>query len=389
MNEIRLFAVGDISLRTANGKDPFEGILTDLQNCDILFGNLETTLTSRKSQAEKSVVITSAPSQLRHLKEAGFNVLNLANNHILDSGAPGLADTIDTLTHNGISYIGAGKNGLNREPLIINEMGLRVGFLGYDQNGFYDRKTGSFVNKITFKSAINDIKKLKSQCDIIIISLHWGIDYVYYPSPTQISLAHSLIDAGASIILGHHPHVLQGIEKYKSGLIAYSLGNFQFQYSISGPTSKLNTNYSLILSLRFNKSGLISYDLLPIIIDNNFLPRIPNSALGKEIINLVSEISRPIADGVISSKWWFDRIAQPYLEDSLKSWKRRITSFGIGHLFIFFKWLVNPFVLRCCRSLLHQMITGSYPARPYIETILDIEDNSIKTDSSEEIHAIR
>ena len=96
------------------------------------------------------------------------------------------------------------------------------------------------------------------------MSLHWGIEKAFYPSPKQVALAHKLIDSGATIILGHHPHVIQGIENYKSGLIAYSLGNFQFAFDPKECSNENNkrTNQSFILKVRINKQEIESYDIV-------------------------------------------------------------------------------------------------------------------------------
>lgn len=148
---------------------------------------------------------------------------------------------------------------------------------------------------------IKDIKLAKQHSDFVIISLHWGIENVFYPSPKQIDLAHKLIDSGATIILGHHPHVVQGIEKYKNGLIAYSLGNFQFDPSDSySPNSQ-----SFILTIELTKNGLEDYNITPVKIGSDFIP-VPAVEEQEEIRQFIFEISHHINDGTITWRWWFE-----------------------------------------------------------------------------------
>jgi hypothetical protein len=357
MPELRLLAVGDISLKTDENSNPFRGVMPVLQTGDILFGNLETVLTERTTKAQKSVSISSAPWKLKYLKEAGFDLLNLANNHILDCNSQGLKDTLEELRKQNIRSIGAGSGDYWRGSTVIDCNGISIGFWGYNQTGFSDPETGLFINGISSDAIVRDIQAMSARCDVVVVSLHWGTENVSYPSPSQIELAHSLIDAGADVILGHHPHVIQGIENYGGGLIAYSLGNFQFQYDVSGKTSDLGcrTDYSMILSLRFGKEGLISHDIIPVLIDSSYRPQLTADPIRNNILNLIDRISQPLSKEPYKWSWWFDRIANRYLGDSLKSWKVRIRRYGFRHLLKCCKWLISPFVLRCFISELKTM----------------------------------
>jgi len=116
-----------------------------------------------------------------------------------------------------------------RKPGIIEKNDVRLGFLGYCKKGEYTA-TDSTSGAALFDEEIikEDIRSIKNKVDFVVLSLHWGIELSEYPSPEQVEMAHRLVDAGAEVIIGHHPHVLQGIERYKRGLIFYSLGNFIF-----------------------------------------------------------------------------------------------------------------------------------------------------------------
>ncbi len=356
MSELKILAVGDISLQTT--ENPFGKLESVLSSKDILIGNLEAALSECRDETQKSVPISSKPWKAKFLKEAGFDILNLANNHIFDRGPIGLEDTLSALDREGLHAIGAGVFG-RKSSVVINREGPAVGFLGYDQYG-YD-ENGHYVNRINLDKITSDIFAIRLRCDLIIVSLHWGIENVHYPSPEQIKLAHSIIDAGASVILGHHPHVLQGIEKYKRGLIAYSLGNFQFDHSLSGAPQKTGcrTDQSMILSLQMGKKGLVSYEIIPVVINDNHEPQLAGQST--DIPAFVAQISKPISMNTIDRKWWFDEIARQYIGDSMKSWRLRIRRYGLIHLIKCCRWLVSPFVLRCFFSIIKQAFRKDNP----------------------------
>lgn len=234
MSYIKLFAVGDISLQVKNNKHPFRNVKDILREKDILFGNLETVLSKSGNFAEKAVLLFSNPQKVKYLKDVDFDVLNIANNHILDLGMAGFHRTLTSLRENKLDFIGA-NDSPELKYKIQEKNGVKIGFSGYANSGCALTGNYVWVNKIEEDSIIKDIYFLKAKCDFVIISLHWGIENVFYPSPEQINLAHKFIDAGATLVLGHHTHVIQGIEQYKHGLIAYSLGNFQFNPNISTP----------------------------------------------------------------------------------------------------------------------------------------------------------
>jgi poly-gamma-glutamate synthesis protein (capsule biosynthesis protein) len=217
---------------------------------------------------------------------------------------------------------------------------------------------GIYINKLKEKRISADISSIKKYCDVVIVSLHWGTENAFYPSPKQIDLAHSLIDHGATLILGHHPHIIQGIETYKNGLIAYSLGNFQFDPGLS----QSQTSDSMILSVSFNKSGLEGYSVCPVVIDADFLPGVSEGQEKDEFLGRLDAISRPIKNGEITSGWWFDKICGEYLSGNMKSYRSRIKRYGFRHLLECMAWLISPFCLRCYLALIKQRLRGQVPA---------------------------
>lgn len=351
MDIIKICAVGDISLQTRNDRPSFCNISKIFNNSDIIFGNLETVLSSHGVPAEKAVVLHAPPKKIEWLKEAGFNVVNIANNHIFDLGEEGFNSTLDVLHQNEIEFIGGKNRKYTTANAIIETKNINIGFLGYSGARTWSQN-GATINGIVEDEIIRDIVNLKVECDCIIVSLHWGVENVFYPSPKQIELAHKIIDSGATIILGHHPHVIQGIEEYNDGLIAYSLGNFQFNPALS----QSPTNQSFMLGLTLDNTGVIDYCILPIVIDDEFMPNIPNEKEQEEIRQFVIHISNIITNEKITWGWWFEQLGQEYLSGNLKSWLRRIKSYGPKHLSQCVVWLISPFTICCYYGIIRKCI---------------------------------
>jgi len=357
MYNLKLLAVGDISLYTKHNEYPFYAIEDTLREKDILFGNLETVLSISGTAAEKAVLLHMSPDKAVYLKDAGFDVLNVANNHIMDLGAEGFHNTLAALRERNLNFIGVSDKPEADRFVILERHGIRLGFLAYCESVVSLPEKRVWVNEIKASNIFKDIQFIKSKCDFIIVSLHWGIENVFYPSPRQIELARKLIDCGASLILGHHPHVVQGIEcisgieEYKHGLIVYSLGNFQFTPAISYS----RTNHSIIVHIEFGTSGIENYYIIPVMIDKNYTP-VPMDAYKKEMVDFLDKISNPIINNSITWGWWFEKIAKEYLSGNIKSWKKRIKRYGLYHFLQFSKWLISPFVLRCYVGLLRSHV---------------------------------
>ena len=228
--KISLIAVGDVFLDTPKGDfNPFTQVLSELKGADLVFCNLETVLTSEQVPAlQKSVSLRTDELNVKWLREANIEIVNLAHNHICDYGKAGFDCTLSILDGQDIQYIGVGHSKEQAaRPAIIRQGNIQIGFLG-----FFGPDTvlvpDCHIAPIDEDLILHQIAGLRNVVDFIVVSLHWGVENTFYPSPAQQRLARNLIDHGVSIILGHHPHVLQGIERYQDGLILYSLGNFNF-----------------------------------------------------------------------------------------------------------------------------------------------------------------
>ena len=194
------------------------------------------------------------------------NCVSLANNHIYDCKMSGLKATISVLDELDIYHTGAGWEEQHIEPVIIETGGNKLGFLAYvdiKTNPKTENFPELFINYFEIENVTKDIQQLKKDADKIIVSIHWGADYSYYPTPKQIKLAHTIIDAGADIIMGHHSHTFQPYEAYKHGYIFYGLGGLTF-----GDYMKHGKLQSLFRKTK--RSAIVSCD--PLDMNLKFLP---------------------------------------------------------------------------------------------------------------------
>ncbi len=260
------FLLGGDYLRLAerDGQDllaPFRVLEEELADVDILFINLEGPLfRSSKPRPGVSVLLWNDQAVLELLKKVPLCVVNLANNHILDFGPEALGRTLALLKEKGIHAFGAGLTiSQASQELILSCKGKRIAFLAFTSDEPHvnaviaGSDTPGCASFSDFNEVLQRVRTAKSQADIVCISLHWGYEFHSFPAPEQVVLAHHLAEAGATYIIGHHPHVIQGVETFKKSLIMYSLGNFFFPSlrSISGrlqPSKALSREYMILKS---------------------------------------------------------------------------------------------------------------------------------------------
>jgi poly-gamma-glutamate synthesis protein (capsule biosynthesis protein) len=226
-------------------KFPFLKIAEEFRNADILFGNLEGPISNKGTKVGSIYSFRNDPKAIEGLSYAGFNVISLANNHAFDYGREALEDTFLRLKTAGIDYVGAGFNEGEAYSSVVKEInGMRIAFLAYTNLGpetwkASEKNSGiAWISEKDFEKIREDIKNAKSKSDILIVSLHSGEEYSSSPTQFQIEFSKMAIDAGADIVIGHHPHVVQKNEQYPSGYIFYSLGNFVFDQSFSEETMR-------------------------------------------------------------------------------------------------------------------------------------------------------
>src|SRR3989339_663665 len=244
---IVITAVGDIMLSRGlspllekNGPDyPFAGTKHIFRNSDIAIGNLECYISSRTLDAGNFFNFRASTPAVSGLKNAGFNVLTLANNHVFDGGYPGVRDTVSILQEHKIAYCGAGSDiETAQRPASLQIKGKKIAVISCTTlmpAGLLASKNSPGL--VSPGMLVSQIRRLRVYYDYVIVSCHWGEELAEKPRADDIKTAHALIDAGAELVIGHHPHTIQGIEIYKGKAIIYSLGNFIFD-NPSEPTRK-------------------------------------------------------------------------------------------------------------------------------------------------------
>jgi poly-gamma-glutamate synthesis protein (capsule biosynthesis protein) len=275
---VEMTAVGDIRLdgpvaavARKTGPGGPTAAVKELLTADIVFGNLETPVTTRGAKTVKTWNFRAKPALLKIVSAAGFTVLNIANNHVWDYGLDGFEDTLKALDKDGWEYVGGGKDRDAAEKVRLFEFeGLTVGIIGMTST----HPEAAWAGKHKPGVAYSDVDRMgeivgraKKQCDVLVVSFHGGTELAEDPNDIQKTVAHAAVDAGADLFLGHHPHVLQPVELYKGKPILYSLGNFLFV----SPTP--TTHASVVARIRIGKDGVHGIEFTPL--DTNYGRPIP------------------------------------------------------------------------------------------------------------------
>ena len=309
--ELRFMAVGDIMLgrgvgarlRKAGGYEKaFEKVASYMNLGDIVFANLETPLTDSNHglDKERKIVLKAEPESVVALTDAGINLISLSNNHILDYYEKGLFDTMELLDKNGIKHAGAGRNIEEaRTPAIIEKNGLKTALLAYTTfaeltyagkpyQNFAAGPEKSGLVRDRYETIREDIQKIRDQVDLVAVSMHWGVEDSFKVTNEQKELAHKLIDDGADLILGHHPHQCQGIELYKGKPILYSMGNFLFDQN--DPENM----ESFIIDMKYKGVELTEFSALPVRIINKSIVEIQTGSNAAALLKRQAELCREL-----------------------------------------------------------------------------------------------
>jgi len=277
-----IHAVGDISFsrdidkyvkkkKKGDFEYPLSYVKPYLSESDLTMANLETVLLQncdiRKPLYPDSINLCSDQWCLSGVID-NIDIVNIANNHAYDYGIYGLDSTIKNLNKFGIPYIGT----KNQPFKIINIKGLKIGLIGIASD--FNKLNGSNIFGIKMEIIPNLIKYVSEKSDIVIINIHWGEEYSFYPNIRQKSLARKFVEYGADVIIGHHPHVIQTMEhinvKDRKGTVFYSIGNFLFDSHVL----KNGVRNSMILKIIVDNDKNISFEYLPCVIrpDIGFAP---------------------------------------------------------------------------------------------------------------------
>jgi len=252
---------------------PFQEIKKELEQADILFGNLESVISKRGERMGSIYSFRADPLAAKGLSEAGFDILSLANNHTFDYGRTALKDTMRLLSDAGVKYTGTGFDKEEaRTPVVLETREATVGFLAYTEFLFpYAQATRdrSGVAPYDKKSIRKDIERAKEKADIIVVSFHYGVEYAKQPNREQKEMSRATIDHGADLVVGHHPHVTQPVEEYNEGYIVYSLGNFVFDQDFSEETMR-----GFMLETKIRDGEITDIEKIPYELNEYFQPRV-------------------------------------------------------------------------------------------------------------------
>jgi poly-gamma-glutamate synthesis protein (capsule biosynthesis protein) len=287
--------IGDRGVKAyiaAHGADAvFAGIAPVLRSADVAWVNLESPLTTISDPYPgKDVHFQGDPRLAAGLADAGIDVVNMANNHAVDQGQASLLDSIRRVEAVGIRVVGAGKNAAAaRRPAIIRtSSGATVGFLGWTDIIWPGYEAGAGPGVATARTDMRlveqAIRQLKRRVDYVVVCFHWGVEYTDTPVAAQIAEAHAAIDAGADMVIGHHPHVLQGAQLYRGHFIIYSLGDLVFDHY------SLATGQTVLVRAILSPHG-VKVTLIPVYASASGIPAIVTGAAGHAILLHMQQLS--------------------------------------------------------------------------------------------------
>lgn len=307
---LRILWVGDIMMEVPWRKPPvsppslFDGVRESLAGRDLVIANLESSLTDWPEvtpykdkallDAGKDVVArTTSPLAARALAGAGIQIVGLANNHTMDYTEHGLLDTFERLDAAGVRYTGAGKNiAAAEDALILEIQGRRVGILSFSdvvpRYSWAEASRPGIASAKEVERVVDAVRRARPRADLLIVLFHWGVQFDREPSPRQEFLARQTQQAGADLILGAHPHVLQGIACFGAVPVVYSAGNFVF------PVSGFFTRRGAIFEFEFPPQGSPSVRLVPTVIDDRGAPQIAETGPREEILSEMARLSQPL-----------------------------------------------------------------------------------------------
>ncbi|HHW12086.1 MAG TPA: hypothetical protein GXX33_03690, partial [Firmicutes bacterium] len=286
--------VAATSISQGDYRYPFRKVAPVLLRATLAMANLEGPLSDQGKQLN---MFRGDPRFLEGIRYAGIDLVSLANNHIMDYGTVAFLDTMERLTAAGVMYVGAGTNlAKARQGRLLNLGGVKVGFLAYTELGpgfTYTREPQHWAatNELPGVAPARpeylqeDIARLKTQADLVVVSIHWGQEHQHYPTAKQQHLGRTALAAGADLVVGHHPHVLQGLAVTEEGIIAYSLGNFIFDQKPEA------TRQGLLLEVAGDRYGIRQLRCVPLLIENE-QPQLVEGEAARRIMHLLRTISQ-------------------------------------------------------------------------------------------------
>jgi poly-gamma-glutamate synthesis protein (capsule biosynthesis protein) len=301
-----LAAVGDIMLGRRVGDRhhddpgaPLKPLAKRLAAAEITIGNFESTLSADGSPTQGGDSFAASPRVTPGLRAAGFDMMSMANNHVGDYGDRALRQTLSRFAGAGIKTVGAGRNlAAARRPVIIERDAVRIGFLAVDSIGETPAATGTRagtnrldmpprtgpLNRSQLQRVRSDIRALSKRVDVVVVLTHWGTQYTHRPESSQRVAARAFADAGADLVIGGHPHWVQGLETAGSAVVVHSLGNFIFDMDF-----QTKTREGIFLEIVLWGGAVKAVEPVPYLIDDAFTPRLIK---GDRTASILSDVWR-------------------------------------------------------------------------------------------------
>ncbi|MFQ5808444.1 MAG: CapA family protein [Armatimonadota bacterium] len=296
--QVVIVAVGDVMLdRGVGGKigrhgatHVFAHVKDELADGDLRFCNLESPISATGPHAPRACVFRASREAIGALTDAGLDIVSIANNHAMDARREGLQNTMTALAQNRIGFAGAAwAEGGEPPSAMLRVNGIRLRFLAFTDIGRGDAR----VSPESHAEALAQVQKAKEKADLLVASVHWGSEYRRRPSEWQQRFAHALLEAGADIVLGHHPHVLQGVEAVDGKLICYSMGNFVFDQR------GRERMESAIFRIRYEEGEGFSLRLRPVWIPRaTFAPELCDQDRGGTILERMRGLCKELGTGM-------------------------------------------------------------------------------------------
>ena len=310
--ESTLVVVGDMEIDRPEPRNTFSEVASYLKAADLRFGGLEASMSYLGAPASGKIVMRHSPEMIQGYLEGGFDVLAFASNHCMDYGVEPFVETMELLERNGIAYSGAGRNIQEaRTPAVVERGGVRYGFLSYVLElplgwGAGPSKPGvapirqdalygpPYLNEEDLAAMIADVERARPRVDFLLASFHWGASQSRTLTLSQQAVAHAAVEAGVDVIVGHHPHIVQGVEVYRGRPVFYALGNFVLDHD--HPMFLPTARESICLKLTLKGGALSRVTIAPVVIEADGSPRIlgeeePRSA---EILGTLASLSKKL-----------------------------------------------------------------------------------------------
>lgn len=354
---VRMIAVGDmmfcgrVSDQIEKHNDygfPLNQVKGYFQKADIVFGNLETIINDgfKPKKFAGPGIYHCNEKIAKPLHNANISVVNLANNHFYDFGSEAVKHTLNVLKKYNIAWVGIGENTeIARTPIILHRKGMKIGFLGYcSASTAINPKHGFVAAPIKPKYIKEDVTKLSKKTDFVVVSMHEGT--CCYPSPEYRKWVQVAVDAGASVVVGHHPHVVNGVEKSKQATIAYGLGNFIADFE---GDSYRNT---FALDIKFGNDGELGHSIIPIWINDSYQPVLVQNKRRIEIKAYMDKLSDDFLTGrwkkgyysLMGESYWgmqFREIARSFRAEGWVALVRKIRKVKPSHIILLFKTIIR------------------------------------------------